>query len=103
MYQNYRTIFQGKSMPFAYVDLDLLDTNIKDILKRANGMPIRVASKSVRCVAILKHIFAANSAFQGVMCYTAMEAVHLSQQGGEFSDLLVAYPCWNENHIAAVC
>ncbi|HEX2622759.1 MAG TPA: amino acid deaminase/aldolase, partial [Phototrophicaceae bacterium] len=101
MYQKYRTIFHGKPMPFAYVDLDLLDANIQQILKRSQGMPIRVASKSVRCVAILKRIFAANPAFQGVMCYTPSEAVYLSKHG--FDDLLVAYPCWHESQITAVC
>lgn len=100
-YQAYREIFRGKAMPFAYVDLDLLDENIRQIVKRAQGTPIRVASKSVRCTAILKRIFAANPLFQGVMCYTALEAVHLSHQG--FDDLLVAYPCWHEDHVAAVC
>lgn len=101
MYQMYREIFRGKPMPFAYVDLDLLDANIQSILKRAQGTPIRVASKSVRCTAILKHIFGASTAFQGVMCYSALEAAHLSQHG--FDDLLVAYPCWHEDHIGAAC
>jgi D-serine deaminase-like pyridoxal phosphate-dependent protein len=101
MYQTYREIFRGKTMPFAYVDLDLLDLNIQHILKRANKMPIRVASKSVRCAAILKRVFAASDLFQGLMCYSAFEAVHLSKHG--LDDLLVAYPCWHEAHIAAVC
>jgi D-serine deaminase-like pyridoxal phosphate-dependent protein len=101
MYQTYREIFRGKPMPFAYVDLDLLDTNIGQILQRAQGTPIRVASKSVRCVAILKRIMQANATFQGIMCYTALEAAHLAKQG--FDDLLVAYPCWHETHVAAAC
>jgi D-serine deaminase-like pyridoxal phosphate-dependent protein len=100
MYQTYREIFRGKTMPFAYVDLDLLDTNIQQILKRAQTMPIRVASKSVRCAAILKRIFAASNQFQGVMCYTAFEAAHLSKHG--LDELLIAYPCWQESHVAAV-
>lgn len=101
MYQTYREIFRGKPMPFAYVDLDLLNVNIQQILQRAQGTPIRVASKSVRCVALLKHVMAANANFQGMMCYTALEAAHLAAQG--FDDLLVAYPCWHEAHVLAAC
>lgn len=103
MYQTYREIFRGKPMPFAYVDLDLLDTNIKDILERARARPVnlRIASKSVRSVAILKRIMAASPRFQGLMCYSALEAGHLSAHG--FDDLLVAYPCWHEEHVACVC
>ena len=34
------------------------------------------------------------------MCYTALEAVYLASQG--FKDLLMGYPAWNEQDIAAV-
>jgi len=101
MYQTYREMFRGKPMPFAYVDLDLLDINIKDILQRAQGTKIRIASKSLRCTAILKRIMAASPTFQGVMCYSALEAAHLIQQG--LDDLLVAYPCWHEEHVSCAC
>lgn len=100
-YQKYRAIFRGVPLPFAYVDLDLLDANIQAILQRASGMPIRVASKSVRCVDILKRVLAASPGFRGIMCYTAPEAAHLSKHG--FDDLLVAYPCWQERDVKCAC
>ena len=50
-YHYYKTIFKGKSMPFAFIDLDFFDLNIKQVIERSAGKNIRVASKSVRSVA----------------------------------------------------
>ena len=100
-YEYYREIFKDIQMPFAFVDLDLFDQNIKDVLKRARGKNVRIASKSVRCVSLLKRIFEKNPQFQGIMSYDALEAVFLSQKG--FDDLLVAYPTWDEKRVDAVC
>ncbi len=100
-YTHYKQIFAQQPMPFAFVDMDLLDENIAQVLARSGDKWVRVASKSVRSVAVLRHIFASNSRFQGVMCFTAPEAVWLAAQG--FDDLLVAYPTWEPTHITAVC
>jgi D-serine deaminase-like pyridoxal phosphate-dependent protein len=99
-YEYYKKIFDGRSMPFAFVDLDLLDQNIREIASRARGKHIRLASKSIRCTSILRRIFAADDCFQGIMCYTPLEAVYLASQG--FEDLLIGYPAWNEHDLAAV-
>jgi len=88
-------------MPFAFVDLDLFDENIKHIVSRAKEKKVRVASKSVRSVALLKKIFAKDPIFQGIMCFTVPEAIYLSQLG--FDDLLVAYPCCQEHQLIDVC
>jgi D-serine deaminase-like pyridoxal phosphate-dependent protein len=87
-------------MPFAFVDLDLLDQNIRAIAARTEGKLVRLPSKSLRSVAILKRILAANARFQGIMCFTAREAVYLASQG--FHDLLLGYPIWHEQDIAAI-
>lgn len=99
-YAYYKKVFAGHTLPFAYVDLDLLQQNIQQVLQHVQGKHIRLASKSLRSVAMLRHIFAAHSSFQGIMCYTAQEAVYLAQQG--FSDLLIGYPTWHEQDITAV-
>ena len=52
MYQRYEAIFEGIEAPFAFVDLDALGANAAAMLDRAAGKPIRVATKSVRCVAV---------------------------------------------------
>ena len=100
-YETYRTAFQGRQMPFAYVDLDRLDTNLRQIIARAGGKRIRVASKSIRSLPILQRILAADPAFGGVLCFTASEAVYLSRQG--LDDLVIGYPVWHPAQIAAVC
>jgi len=99
-YSYYKEIFNGYAMPLAFVDLDLLDQNIQQIVVHAHGKQVRLASKSLRSVAILRRIFAAHTSFQGIMCFTTQEAVYLASQG--FKDLLVGYPAWNEQDIAAV-
>jgi D-serine deaminase-like pyridoxal phosphate-dependent protein len=99
-YNYYKRIFQGHSLPLAYVDLDLLNQNIRQIAARAGGKRIRLASKSLRSVAMLRRILAEDGCFQGIMCFTASEAVYLAAQG--FDDLLIGYPAWREQDIEAV-
>jgi D-serine deaminase-like pyridoxal phosphate-dependent protein len=99
-YSFYRRALLGRTLPCAFVDLDLLDQNMRAVVSRANGKRIRVASKSVRCVTLLRRILAADPAIQGVMCFTAREAAYLASLG--FDDLLIGYPCWHAADIAAV-
>lgn len=99
-YVYYKAIFAERPMPFAYLDLDLLDQNIQQVIARAEGKHVRLASKSLRSVAVLRHILAANPCFQGIMCYSPQEAVYLASQG--FSDLLIGYPIWNKEDIIAI-
>lgn len=96
-YKYYKTIFQNRSFPLAYVDMDMLDENINAILKRAGKTPIRIASKSVRCTEILRYILGYNSQFQGLMTFTVKESLFLAEQG--FDNLLLGYPCVNQNDI----
>ena len=99
-YTYYKTAFEGIRMPFAFVDLDKFDQNIQDILQRAGDKKIRIASKSIRCLALLKRILQANVQYQGIMAYSAAEAVWLANNG--FDDILVAYPCIDKNEIEQV-
>jgi D-serine deaminase-like pyridoxal phosphate-dependent protein len=75
--------------PFALVDLDAFDANAADLVRRAGGKPIRVASKSVRCRSLLEDVLG-RSGFSGVMAFTLREALWLRSHG--LRDLLVAYP-----------
>lgn len=99
-YAYYKQIFAESPMPFAYVDLDLLDQNAHQIVDRVQGKNVRIASKSVRSVAILRHLLSAHTCFQGIMCFTAREALYLAQQG--FTDLLMGYPIWQTSDITAI-
>lgn len=83
------TALAGRTLPCAVVDLDALDANIARARAVCQGTPLRVASKSVRHVGLLRRILDGGP-FQGVMCFTVPEAVFLAAQG--FDDLFVAYP-----------
>lgn len=100
-YPHYQAIFANQKMPFAYIDLDLFDRNIHQIAARAAKKRVRIASKSIRCVALMQRILASGEPYKGIMAYSAAEAVWLSEQG--FDNILVAYPTWNEAEITAVC
>jgi D-serine deaminase-like pyridoxal phosphate-dependent protein len=76
--------------PFAVVDLDAFDANADDLVRRAGGVPVRVASKSVRCRALLERVLA-KPGFSGLLCYTLREALWLYERG-TCDDLVVAYP-----------
>jgi D-serine deaminase-like pyridoxal phosphate-dependent protein len=64
------------------------------------GKQIRLASKSLRSVAVLQRLLAAHPSIQGIMSFSAREAAYLAKQG--FDDLLIGYPCWHELDIATV-
>ncbi len=96
----YRQALAGRPMPLAFVDLDILDRNARDVLTRAGTKPVRIASKSVRSVPVLSRLLASDERFQGLLCFTADEAVWLAGQG--FDDLVVAYPTWEPSHVEAV-
>jgi len=98
-YDRYREIFWGERLPLAFCDLDLFDRNVASVAERAGGLPVRVASKSIRCRALLRRVLDAPG-MQGVMCFTAAEAAFLSDHG--FDDLLVAYPTVDEIELAGV-
>ncbi|WP_031486711.1 amino acid deaminase/aldolase [Streptomyces bicolor] len=75
--------------PLAIVDLDAFDANAEDLVRRAGGKPIRVASKSVRCRALLERVLAKDG-FAGIMSFTLAESLWLARSG--FDDVLLAYP-----------
>ena len=86
----YERACAGLDAPFALVDLDAMWQNAASMLARADGKPIRVASKSVRCRELLNRIVARDPGFRGLMTFTLAETLWLRGQG--FGDLLLAYP-----------
>ncbi|MES2139103.1 MAG: amino acid deaminase/aldolase [Bacteroidota bacterium] len=100
-YNYYKEIFKDTPMPYAFVDMELFNKNTEDIIKRAGDKKIRIASKSIRSLDLIKKILSSNSIFQGVMCYHPLEAIYLSENG--LDDLLIAYPIFNKQHISAIC
>ncbi|MGC0420447.1 amino acid deaminase/aldolase [Embleya sp. AB8] len=75
--------------PFAIVDLAAFRANAADLVRRAAGTPVRVASKSVRCLPLLREVLELDG-FRGVMAFTLPEGLWLAGEG--VTDVLVAYP-----------
>jgi D-serine deaminase-like pyridoxal phosphate-dependent protein len=75
--------------PFALLDLDAFRANGQDMVWRAAGKPIRLASKSLRCRALQERTLAGEG-FRGTLAFTLPEALWLASEG--FDDLVVAYP-----------
>lgn len=98
LYERYEATFADLAPPFAYCDLDALWSNGDEMLARAAGKPIRVASKSVRCRDVLRRILERDpgldagprGGFRGLLTFTLPETLWLADEG--FEDLLLAYP-----------
>jgi D-serine deaminase-like pyridoxal phosphate-dependent protein len=97
-YEELESIFAGVDAPFALVDLDAMWSNGREMLARAQGTPIRVASKSVRCRPLLAAMLEHDPGFRGLMTFTLPESLWLHGQG--FDDLLLAYPTANRGALA---
>jgi D-serine deaminase-like pyridoxal phosphate-dependent protein len=89
-HERYERVFAEVEAPFAFVDLEAMWANAEEMLGRAGSKPIRVASKSIRCRALLEAILGRDERFQGLMTYTLPETLWLAEQG--FENLLLAYP-----------
>jgi D-serine deaminase-like pyridoxal phosphate-dependent protein len=97
-YERLERALAGVEAPFALVDLDAFWSNGADMLRRAGGKPIRVASKSVRCRPLLERILARDPGFQGLLTYTLPETLWLAANG--FTDLVIAYPTADRTELA---
>ncbi|EFQ84687.1 hypothetical protein HMPREF0063_10028 [Aeromicrobium marinum DSM 15272] len=75
--------------PLAVVDEPALAANADDLVRRAGGVPIRVASKSVRVRGVVAETLA-RPGFAGVMSYSLAESLWLVEHG--IDDVLLAYP-----------
>jgi D-serine deaminase-like pyridoxal phosphate-dependent protein len=81
--------------PFAAVDLDAFDANAADLLRRAGDKRVRLASKSVRCRALIDR--ALDAGFTGILAFTLPEALWLDRD-----DVVVAYPTVDRTALAAL-
>jgi len=89
-HERYERVFAEVEAPFAFVDLEAMWGNADSMLERAGDKNVRVASKSVRCRALMETILGRDQRFRGLMTYTLPETLWLAEQG--FEDLLLAYP-----------
>src|SRR5699024_9218218 len=99
-YIYYKEALKEITKPCLFLDTHLFNENIQTILNASNGKNIRIASKSIRSLPILKDILNYSTTFQGVMCFTADEDIYLNNNG--LNDLLIAYPVWDTNQLKKV-
>jgi D-serine deaminase-like pyridoxal phosphate-dependent protein len=84
--------------PFGAISLEALSSNAYDMLARANGKPIRVASKSVRVRSVLEAVLKVPG-YAGVLAYTLPEALWLATT---IPDVVVAYPTADREALRAL-
>lgn len=85
--------------PCAVVDVDAFDGNAAQMTARTQGLPIRVASKSLRSVAALRRALS-HPGYQGILSFTLPESINLVREG--FTDIVCAYPSVNISAIKEI-
>ncbi len=78
----------GIEPPYGVISVEALAANAFDMLGRAQGTTIRVASKSVRVRGVLDAVLALPG-FHGILAYTLPEALWLAET---HDDIVVGYP-----------
>ncbi|GAA1460893.1 alanine racemase [Williamsia maris] len=86
--------------PVVVLDRTALEANIADLRRRAAGVPIRVASKSIRVRSVIDDILG-RTGFAGVLAYDIDEAIWLATASG-ITDVLMGYPTARRASIAAL-
>ncbi|MGB4777081.1 alanine racemase [Microbacterium sp.] len=74
--------------PVATIDVDALRYNALDLVVRASGVPIRVASKSIRVRGVLDATLAL-AGYRGILAFTLAEALWLAET---HDDIVLGYP-----------
>ncbi|WP_188385704.1 amino acid deaminase/aldolase [Ornithinibacillus halotolerans] len=88
------------SLPALLLDVNAFDENCQMIAHKANGKTIRIATKSIRSVPVLRQILASNSVYIGLMSFSPKEAIFLAEKG--FEDILLGYPCWDSSALQQI-
>jgi D-serine deaminase-like pyridoxal phosphate-dependent protein len=88
----------GLDPPFAVGQLAALRHNLAELITRAHGKPIRMASKSLRVRSLIESAQRVDGV-RGVLAYTVAEAVWLSRT---MSDIVLGYPSVDRGAIAGL-
>lgn len=94
------TASDNTSTPCVVVDLDAFEANAADLVRRAAGTPIRVASKSLRVPDLIRRALAMDG-FHGVLAYSLPEALWLADELG-VEDVVLGYPTVNRPALVAL-
>lgn len=83
--------------PFSVLDLDAAIENAQSMTRRAEGTPIRLASKSIRIRELIRRVLELPG-YQGILAFNLDEAMWLVESG-TCDDVLVAYPSANRESL----
>ncbi|WP_282836881.1 alanine racemase [Microbacterium flavum] len=86
----------GASGPVASIDVDALRYNALDLVVRSSGVPIRVASKSIRVREVLDATLALPG-YRGILAFTLPEALWLAET---HDDIVLGYPSVDRSALA---
>jgi D-serine deaminase-like pyridoxal phosphate-dependent protein len=86
----------GVSGPVATIDVDALRYNALDLVVRSAGVPIRVASKSIRVRDVLDGALAL-AGYRGILAFTLPEALWLAET---HDDIVMGYPTADRDALA---
>jgi D-serine deaminase-like pyridoxal phosphate-dependent protein len=90
-WERWRRLGRRLAMPCAVVDLDALERNAKLMLARvAAPATLRLATKSLRVPALMRHLASVDGRIRGLMTFSARETAFLAERG--FDDFVLAYP-----------
>lgn len=89
-YDLYVKSLQHPKNPVLFLDYEAFKKNIDWIARKAGNKKIRIATKSIRSIGILKMLLESNPIFQGLMSFDLREALWLRDCG--FTDILMGYP-----------
>ena len=104
-WERLRRAIAARALPCAVVDLDALERNVDRLIARAKGVPIRLATKSVRSPLLVHKIVArSQGAVTGLMTFTAAESALWAERADTVArDLLLAYPTVQPSDLEAIC
>lgn len=97
LYECYEKVFSDISRPFAFLDMDHLDFNISFVREHLKQKKIRIATKSIRSIEVLKYIANQIPSLTGWMTFSAKETCFLLKNG--FDECLLGYPVLEKNEV----
>lgn len=86
----YDSAVRGLAAPLAILDMAAVSANAADLVRRAHGTPIRLATKSLRVRSMIEQVLALPG-YSGLLGYSLPEALFLVRAGSS-DDIVVAYP-----------
>ncbi|MGB7981674.1 MAG: hypothetical protein WCF36_12890, partial [Candidatus Nanopelagicales bacterium] len=86
----YDDAVRGRPAPLAILDVPVVRANAIDLVRRAHGTPIRLATKSLRVRSTIESV-STMPGFAGLLGYSLAEALFLVRAGSS-QDVVVAYP-----------